>query len=194
MMARNGPDGGAVTAERELTPPPNTWRFDITTPWDEHDEAWLEVCLRHARHFDDAGGPHDPVSCQVSVPEGEPRHEWRMLREGEDLTLRDLARLLDVEAASVSRWESGARWPNNADYAAWLREAADQHGQQVRVRAFQAQSKRDGWVGPHVVLGQSPTERLAHWNTFYKPGGLFDRWVETGTLPAWTPRDAGISG
>jgi transcriptional regulator with XRE-family HTH domain len=191
-MTRGSPDGDAATIERELIPPPASWRFTIATPWDEHDEAWLEVGLRHAQHFDDAPPAHDPVECQMRVPEGEPRREWKLLREDEGLTLRDLARLLDVDAASVSRWESGARWPNNSDYSAWLREAGERHGERARLRAFDSHSKRDGWLGPERVVGQDLPTRLAHWDVFYKEGGLFDRWVETGSLPAWTPRDAGI--
>jgi len=183
-----------VSTAGAVTERPESGRFDITTPWDAGDEGWLEACLRMARHFDDnPANPHDPVECQRRLPTGQPRAEWKLLREEAGLTLRQLARRLDVDQASVSRWESGQRWPNSADYAAWLREAGERHAENARLRAFNAHSKRDGWLGPERLIGQNPDSLQAHWQAMYKRGGLFDRWVETGSLPSWTPRDAGLA-
>jgi transcriptional regulator with XRE-family HTH domain len=186
------PGGGVATAEVEAVLIEG-WTFDVTTPWDDRDTAWLEVCLRLAEHFDDAGDPaHDPVQCQERIPAGEPHAEWKLLRDEAGLTLRQLGRLIGADQATISRWENGLRWPDNRAYHDWLRTAGERLGEEARLRAFIAQSKRDGWLGPERVVGQDLPTRLAHWDVFYKPGGLFDRWIETGSLPAWTPRDAGI--
>ncbi|MCH7549912.1 MAG: helix-turn-helix transcriptional regulator [Candidatus Krumholzibacteriota bacterium] len=71
-----------------------------------------------SKHFDDG---HHPVDCQKwSVGA---RYEWTLLREEAGLTLRQLGRMLNVDSSSVSRWESGQRWPENRDYFEWLIEA-----------------------------------------------------------------------
>ena len=79
-----------------------------------------------AEHFEH---PHHPVDCQRKIDPQWGRPEWKFLREEEGLTLRQLAAKLDVDAGSISRWESGARWPENVDYEVWLKEAADRLGE-----------------------------------------------------------------
>jgi transcriptional regulator with XRE-family HTH domain len=146
-----------------------------------------------AEHFDNAGEtPHDPVECQRRIPDGEPRFEFKLLRDEAGVTLRQLGREIGVDQATISRWENGLRWPDNRAYQDWLRTAGERLGEEARLRVFDAQSKRDGWLGPERVVGQDLPTRLAHWNAMFKPGGLFDRWIETGSLPAWRPRDAGL--
>lgn len=53
----------------------------------------------------------------------------RMLRENAGLTQRDLALVLGVNKASISRWESGVRHPRrqvHARYAAVLERLAEE--------------------------------------------------------------------
>lgn len=46
---------------------------------------------------------------------------------------------------------------------------------------------RDGWA-------ETDTNPYPHlWEAIFKQGGTYDRWLETGSLPTWTPRDAGYS-
>ena len=169
---------------------PADWEPKVVGEWSEADSIWLEISLSMSKHFDDG---HHPVDCQKwSVGA---RYEWTLLREEAGLTLRQLGRMLNVDSSSVSRWESGQRWPENRDYFEWLIEAGETLAQTARVSAVTAQLKRDGWVdnlpkpgGPDVT-GYTKRD---HWKIFFKPGGLFDRYIETGTLPAWTPSDAGL--
>ena len=162
-----------------------SWTPDWRGAWTKADESWLGTVLQMAEHFEH---PHHPVDCQRKIDPHWGRGEWKLLREEEHLTLRQLAAKLDVDAGSISRWESGARWPESVDYEVWLKEAADKLGEQVRMQVFLLQSKRDGW------MTEPASRRFDHWQAIFKDGGLFDRWRETGSLPVWTPQDAGFTG
>jgi transcriptional regulator with XRE-family HTH domain len=54
----------------------------------------------------------------------------RLLREGAGLTQIDLARVIGVDRATVSRWESGEREPEEAHLDAYL-EALDRLAREV---------------------------------------------------------------
>ena len=168
------------------------WTPDWRGVWTKADESWLGTVLQMAEHFEH---PHDPIECQRKMDPGWSRAEWRLLREEEHLTLRQLAAQLDVDAGSISRWESGARWPENVDYEVWLKEAADRLGETARLQVFLLQSKRDQWMTDAVRSSKDdPTlDRFDHWWVIFDEGGLFDKWRETGSLPRWTPTNAGYT-
>jgi transcriptional regulator with XRE-family HTH domain len=158
---------------------PVAWTPDYSGPWTQEDQAWLEICLHLAAHFDDG---HDPVDCQRAAVAG--RSEWRLLRAEEGLTLARLGQLLDVDGASISRWETGDRWPNAAAYLSWLRQAGERLGEKARMALYLTWLKRDGWIGQ----GGETAGDL--WSVLFKPRGLFDRYLDTGTLPRWPPSQA----
>ena len=168
------------------------WTPDWRGAWTKADESWLGIVLQMAEHFED----HDPRDCQRHGDGQWGRPEWKFLREEEHLTLRQLGAKLDVDGGSISRWESGARWPENVDYEVWLKDAADRLGEQARMQVFLLQSKRDGWHTDAVRAAKADPilDRFDHWDVIFKDGGLFDRWRETGSLPSWTPVDAGFTG
>ena len=169
------------------------WTPDWKGPWTDADSIWLETVLTMADHFEH---PHDPIDCQRKLDSQWGRPEWKLLREEEGLTLRQLAAKLEVDAGTVSRWESGKRWADNVDYSLWLKEAGDRLGETARLQVFLLQSKRDGWMTDAVrgSLDDPALDRFDHWDVIFKDGGLFDRWRETGSLPVWTPEDAGLTG
>jgi hypothetical protein len=53
--------------------------------------------------------------------------------------------------------------------------------------------KRDGWFRTEKAkTGPGVADLYASmWEVVFKPGGLFDKFRDTGTLPHWTPADAG---
>lgn len=184
---------------------PKGWTPDWFTQWTEEDEVWLNVCLQNADHWDDG---HNPVECgRRQAAEGfeqntDGRLDWIILREEAGFTMKDLAAQFEVNVATISRWESGQRWPDNRSYLSWLHAEGELHAQQIRTQLFAMQSKRDGWFhdkwvhthqGKKIYVTLALAHRDNHWHTLYKPDGLFDRWKETGSLPAWTPEDAGIN-
>ena len=187
--------GQTTTSEPETARdafPKKGWTADWKGPWSPADESWLGIALQVAEHFED----HDPRDCQRHGDEQWGRPDWKFLREEEHLTLRQLGSKLDVDAGSISRWESGARWPESADYSLWLKESADRLGETARTQVFLLQSKRDGWMTDTVRAAKDdPTlNRFVHWEIIFKDGGLFDRWRESGSLPSWSPLDAGFTG
>lgn len=103
--------------------------------------------------------------------------------------MRDLATRIGVDACTISRWGSGKRWPNSERYRQWLVDGSERHGQEVRMQVYLAQMKRDGWTSGWETPGYSMGD---HWQTLYGPGRLFDKYLETGMLPTWTPLDAGL--
>ena len=169
------------------------WVVDLKSPWSDGDESWLETVLTMADHFKH---PHDPIECQRQLDPRWNRAEWKLLREEKHLTLRQLAAKLNVDPGSISRWESGTRWPENVDYEMFLKESADRLCETAGLQVFLLQSKRDGWMTDAVRAAKDDPilDRFDHWDVIFKVGGLFDRWRETGSLPRWTPQDAGYTG
>ena len=171
------------------------FKTDFEGPWTDVDDALLELWLKTADHFDDASNPpHDPVQCGRREPVHRPgvtRLEWKNLREEAGLTLRELGDRVGVDQGTISRWESGARWPGDApEYFSFLRDEAEKFGQTIRMQIFLLQSKRDRWMDNPVYLEFEV--RDDHWHAIFKAGGLFDKWRETGSLPVYTPRGAGL--
>ena len=166
------------------------WVVDLKSPWSDGDESWLGIALQVAEHFEN----HDPRDCQRHGDEQWGRPEWKFLREEEGLTLKQLSGKLNVDPGSISRWESGTRWPENVDYEMFLKESADQLGGRARMQVFLLQSKRDNWLTDAVrgSLDDPALDRFTHWGVLFDEGGLFDKWRESGSLPSWTPADAGF--
>lgn len=137
---------------------------------------------------------HDVVKCGETEPaalvEKLGRSEWIAVREGEGLSQRELADLVHAgDPSNISRWESGRRWPGSWEYLAWLRETdADQTARctadLVRLVAY-----RDGWLPRYTDNAEAL--RVLH-DALFKPEGLLEKWRETGSLPVWTPADAGL--
>ena len=188
--------GQTTTSEPETARdafPKKGYLVDLKGPWTDADESWLGLVLEMVDHFEH---PHDPLECQRKLDSQWGRPEWRFLREEEHLTLRQLAVKLEVDAGTVSRWESGKRWADNVDYSLWLKEAGDRLGETASLQVFLLQSKRDGWHTDAVRAAKDDPilDRFDHWEAIFKDGGLFDRWRESGSLPVWTPGDAGYTG
>lgn len=55
------------------------------------------------------------------------------------------------------------------------------------MQVYMLASLRDSWwdvdTNPYPAL----------WEAIFKPGGTYDKWGETGSLPTWTPKDAGLT-
>ncbi len=171
------------------------WDTDIYGEWTDEEERWIEGT---ARLIDHMLNDHDPIECQRDVDpvvlDEIGRLEWAAIREGEQLTLRQLAGLLNVDAGTISRYETGSRWPENTEYLRWLQET-DQTQIRANKRDFiTAILKRGGWFQTEKAKTGPGVADLydTMWEVVYKPGGLLDKFRETGTLPHWKPADAEI--
>lgn len=118
------------------------------------------------------------------------RNEWKLLREEAGLTLAQLAARPGVDTGTMSRWERGNG--GRTTISTFLNDTAGTHAQTMRMQVYMLQSLRDGWFAAELVFGNLVIMD-EHWDVILQEGGLFDRWREIGTLPAWTPRYAGIA-
>lgn len=183
-MRRELPDSWTVTDDGFANP---------GVEWTDQDEQMLDSLLSMFQHDE----THDPVQCGLETPPGfiaeyGERFEWRTIRVSADLTIRELGELVGVSAPTISRWESGKRNPQageGARYFQWLRDTDEYQIRKSADLIWKIVAKRDGWIpGPLAEYGWDN-----YWNVIWKPGGLFDKWQETGTLPRFTPANAGIA-
>lgn len=162
--------------------------------WTPQHETWLTVCLTLLEDFDDFN-PRALLNGRAPGPHAQ--FAFRFLREEAELSQQQLADRLGVNQATLSRWEQGVRIPDSEDYFAFLRETADKVARSASYEILRCVALRDGWGD---IASDDPAHTDALKNALdylheplFRPGGLFDRWRETGSLPAWTPRDAGLS-
>lgn len=175
-----------------------SYELDTSSPWTDNDHAALKALLDHVdhlyRHGPEADPTHDPVTCprafDRAVVDEIGRAEWVGIREAADLSIAELARQLEVDATNISRYEGGTRWPEAQPYLTWLRETDRAQALQDRNTLFVMQCHRDGWFD--TGYDDTPESVRRHWDALFAPGGLYTKWQETGNLPAWTPRDAGL--
>lgn len=176
-------------AERLVSLPdlPDGWHPDDNPDeWTEYDEAWLETCLQLLDDYD-GFNPKQHLAARGRTP-----NAFAFLREESGLTQKELADRLGVGQGTIARWENGTRRPDDERYFAFLEDAAEALCQRVCVSIWRQAGKRDGWWNPELNLTMGDAyERL--WPVLFKPGGTIDRWREAGTLPTWTPTDAGCA-
>lgn len=160
------------------------------TPWDESDEAVLETALGMFAHVD----THDIVECGKRTPIDQlkemGRVEWIAVREAEDLTLEELASMFGLTKGTVSRWETGRRDPTDLRYLAWLRESDRRQADRISFDIWRMTVRRDDWTLDQLSRYGS----VRHWDAVWNAGGLYFKWFDSGTLPHFTPADAGVTG
>ncbi|MGD2100824.1 MAG: helix-turn-helix domain-containing protein [Acidimicrobiia bacterium] len=181
-----------LTLPESWKPVEGGFQVDPRAEWLEDDEVMLDSLLAIAAHDLD----HDIIDCMLSQPpdviQALGRFEWVTVRENEDVTVAELADRLGVTKGTISRWESGKRRPASPSaYTAWLRECDQRQIGERMLDVWKMILRRDGWSKDLDALFRYGAPDL--WNVVWKENGLFDKWCETGTLPHFTPADAGVA-
>jgi DNA-binding XRE family transcriptional regulator len=84
------------------------------------------------------------------------RATWRDMRGIADLSREELAEQLGIDRASISRYESGARFPDRGGpYARWLKTAYDKYLADAEEDVVQGLLIRDGWMVPDLDRGEN---------------------------------------
>lgn len=185
----------------------------------ERLESWLRFCL-HVSYVDNdilqvgRNEDHRAVLAEREYGRGkmpgwlQGRSTWRDLRESAGLSRDELAKQADCDRASISRYESGARFPeSNSGYVRWLKEAYAKYLAVNGEDILHALLERDGWM-----VEDPDSERSLKWNPDlpYPTDDEFDLikarldehvvvpWVEAGmpegndvVLGHYTPQDHG---
>jgi len=184
---------------------------------EDHDESWLIFNL-HLVHVDNdvlQVGRMEDYRAKVAFREAQRRGEepaawtqgrgtWRDMRTLAGLSRGELAKKVGCDRASISRYESGARWPDNNGYAYWLKEAYDAYLAEAKADVNLELLVRDGWMSPDPDRG----EQAVKWNVELDDGQLEDvlsrldervvqPWIVAGHPDRleghWTPKDHGIA-
>ena len=184
---------------------------------EDHDESWLVFNL-HLVHVDNdilQVGRMEDHRAKVAFREAQRRGEepaewtqgrgtWRDMRTLAGLSRGELADLLGCDRASISRYESGARWPDQTvAYSHWLKERYAEYLVEAREDANLELLLRDGWM----IKDPDRGERAVKWNVKLDDGQLDDvlamldkrvvqPWITAGHPDRleghWTPKDAGF--
>jgi transcriptional regulator with XRE-family HTH domain len=77
------------------------------------------------------------------------RPTWKDLREMNELSRDELAAKVGCDRASISRYETGARWPDqNSDYVRWLKAAYAPMVKEAEEDIAYELLLREGWLIP----------------------------------------------
>ena len=150
---------------------------------EERSESWLIFNL-HLVHVDNdilQVGRMEDYRAKVAFREAQRRGEeapewtqgrgtWRDMRTLAGLSRGELAEKIGCDRASISRYESGARWPDNNAYAYWLKEAYDAYLAEAVEDANLELLLRDKWMSEDPDRG----ERAVKWNVKLNDGQLED--------------------